>query len=101
MTVVLNEAGLAALFESAPVIAFVDHSAQKIVDLAQANVRDYFGTAPSLHGRVDQEIEAQVEGSRVIVGIRDGGSKARRLADYQAQGTFPWLTRAVDAARVG
>ncbi len=99
MTVVLNPAGLAALFESPPVVAFVRHQAELVKAEAQRNVRGYFGTAASLHGRVDEEIDVEMEGNRAIVGIKDGGSKSKRLVQYQIDGSFPWLTRALEASK--
>ena len=77
----------------------VERVAEAVVVEAQRNVRGYFGTAPSLHGRVDDEVGFEQEGSTAVVGIRDGGNKAQRLAQYQAEGRFPWLQRAVDTVR--
>ena len=99
MTVVLNPAAMAALFESPPVVAFVERTADRVVAQAQQNVKDYFGTAPSLHGRVDQDVDTQMEGSSAVIGVKDAGNKARRLAAKQADGTFPWLTRALASVR--
>ena len=47
---------------------------------AQQNVKGYFGTAPSLVGRVDQDVDYEMEGSSATIGISDGGNKAQRLA---------------------
>lgn len=101
MTVVLNESALTALLdtEAGPVGRFVERVADAVVAEAQQNVRSYFGTAPSLSGRVDLEVDSEMEGSSAVVGIKDGGSKAQRLAQYQAEGRFPWLQRAVDTVR--
>ena len=70
-----------------------------VVVEAQQNVKGYFGTAPSLHGRVDQDVDYEMEGSSATIGIRDAGNKAQRLASKQADGTFPWLQRALDSVR--
>ena len=101
MTVVLNNAALTLLLEAedGPVGRYVEKVAQAVVVEAQRNVKGYFGSAPSLEGRVDQDVDYEMEGSTAVVGIRDGGSKSRRLAQYQSEGRFNWLTRALDAAR--
>ncbi len=101
MTVVLSEAAITKLFETpqGPVARFVERVADEVVAEARANIRDYFGTAPSLHGTVDQEVGVDMEGSDATVGIRDGGNKSRRLAAYQADGSFNWLQRALDTVR--
>ena len=78
MTVVLNEAAIAALFESPPVVAFVAETAEQKVDIStQQAVADYFRSAPTL--RVDQDVGFHMQGSTAVVGIRDAGSKSRRL----------------------
>ena len=98
MTVVLNEAGLVALFQSAPVVRFVEGVASDVVAQAQLNVRGYYHTAPTLN--VDQDIGLSMQGSDAVIGIRDNGEKSRRLARYQAQGNangvVDWLLDAVD-----
>ena len=101
MSVILNEAALAALLETqdGPVGRFVDRVAEAVVVEAQTEVKNYFGTAPSLHGRVDQEVDHEMQGSTAVIGVRDGGNKAQRLAAKQADGSFPWLTRALDRVR--
>jgi len=79
MTVVLNPAGIAALFESQPVVRFVAETAElKVVAPTQKAVADYFQSAPSL--RVDQDVGFHMDGSTATIGIRDAGSKSRRLA---------------------
>ncbi len=101
MTVVLNNAALAALLETeeGPVGRFTQRVAEAVVVEAQRNVRGYFGTAPSLFGRVDDDVDFEMEGSSAVIGIRDEGNKANRLAAKQADGSFPWLQRALDAVR--
>jgi hypothetical protein len=101
VTVVLNEVALKALLDTqdGPVGRYVQSVAQAVVVEAQRNVKGYFGSAPSLEGRVDQDVDYEMEGSSAVVGIRDGGSKARRLARYQSEGRFPWLQRALETAR--
>ena len=99
MTVILNEAAIAALLETeeGPVGRYVKDLAERIVVQAQQNVRTYFATAPSLN--VDQDVGFDMEGSTATIGIKDAGSKSRRLAKYQAEGSVNWLRSAVDAAR--
>jgi len=101
VTVVLNQAALSALLETqdGPVGRYVERVADAVVAEAQRNVRGYFGSAPSLEGRVDQDIDSEMDGSTAIVGIKDGGSKAQRLVQYQIEGRFPWLQRALDSVR--
>lgn len=101
MTVILNERAIATLLETeaGPVGRFVERVAEAVVAEAQTNVKNYFGTAPSLHGRVDQEVDSEMQGSSAVVGVRDGGNKAQRLAAKQADGSFPWLQRALDTVR--
>ena len=98
MTVVLNEAGLAALFKSVPVTQFVAGVAADVVRHAQSNVRGYYASAPTLN--VDQDVGFAMDGSDAVIGIRDNGEKSRRLARYQAQGNsngvVDWLLDAVD-----
>ena len=98
MTVILNEAAIAALLETeeGPVGRFVKDLAERIVVQAQQNVRTYFATAPTLS--VDQDVGFDMEGSTATIGIKDAGSKSRRLAKYQAEGSVNWLRSAVDAA---
>jgi hypothetical protein len=97
MTVVLNEAALAALLSSqeGPVGRFVEGIAERVVLQAQQNVRSYFASSPTLD--VDQDIGLSMDGSQATVGIRDAGTKARRLADAQAQGQINWLRDALSA----
>jgi hypothetical protein len=99
VTVILNEAAIAALLETeeGPVGRFVKDLAERIVVQAQQNVRTYFATAPTLS--VDQDVGFDMEGSTATIGIKDAGSKSRRLAKYQAEGSVNWLRSAVDAAR--
>jgi hypothetical protein len=99
MPVVLLEPGLQALLDSqtGPVGLFVARIGAEVTEKARANVRDYFHTAPSL--TVDQDVGFDMEGSSARVGIRDGGSKSRRLAQAQQDGTVNWLTRALEDAR--
>ena len=99
MSVTLYEPALEALLDSqeGPVGQFIEAIAVRVTQQAQANVRDYFHSAPTL--TVDQDVDMEMQGSTAVVGIRDGGSKSRRIARAQADGTFPWLTRALDAGR--
>jgi hypothetical protein len=97
VTVILNEAAIVALFESVPVVQFVERTAERVVIEAQRNVRAYFATAPSLD--VDQDVGLQMDGSTATIGIKDAGNKSRRLARYQAEGSVNWLRSALDAAR--
>jgi hypothetical protein len=93
VTVILNEAAIAALFESPPIVAFVASTAeQKVVIPTQQAVADYFQSAPSL--RVDQDVGFSMDGSTAVVGIRDAGSKSRRLARTGL--LAKWLQAAVD-----
>ncbi len=101
MSVILNEVALKALLDTqdGPVGRHVEQVARAVVVEAQRNVQSYFGTAPSLFGRVDQDVGYDMEGSSATIGIRDGGNKAQRLATKQADGTFPWLSRALNTVR--
>jgi hypothetical protein len=103
MSVTLYEPALRILLESqeGPVGRYVERLAARIEIEAQQNVKDYFGGAPSLQGRVDQDIDFIMEGSTATIGIRDGGNKSRRIARYQAEGRFNWLSRAVERVRAG
>jgi hypothetical protein len=88
--VILNEGALRILLEEeiGAVGRSIERRAQATVEQEKKNVIDYFGRAPSLHGRVDQEVGYQMSGSTAVVGIRDGGNKARRLAQKEADGTM-------------
>lgn len=95
MTVTLNQVALKALLESeeGPVGRFIADLAAQVTNSAQANVRDYFGGAPSL--TVDDAVDFDMDGSTAVVGIRDAGAKAHRLAQAQAQGRVNWLLKAL------
>lgn len=97
MTVVLNNAALAVLLESqeGPVGRFIERQAARIVEQARQNVRGYFASAPSLN--VDQDVGSDMDGSTAVIGIRDAGSKSRRLARAQADGKVNWLLDALAA----
>jgi hypothetical protein len=99
VSVVLNEGALRALLETqeGPVGQFVEGVAQRVTAEAQRNVRSYFGSAPGLN--VDQDVDFDMDGSTATVGIRDAGSKSRRLAQAQAEGRVNWLSRALEAGR--
>ena len=99
MSVTLFEPALVVLLESqeGPVGQFVERKAARVLNQAQTNVRAYFHTAPTLD--VDQDVILEMEGSTAVVGIKDGGSKSRRLAQKHAEGTSPWLRDAVQAGR--
>ena len=101
MSVILNEAALTALLdtEEGPVGRHMQEVSQRIVGKAQQNVRDYFQSAPSLN--VDQDVGFDMEGSSAVIGIRDGGKKARRLAQYASDDsrTVNWLVEARGAGR--
>jgi hypothetical protein len=103
VSVTLYEPALRALLDSqeGPVGQYVQRLATRIEIEAQQNVKDYFGGAPSLQGRVDQDIDFIMEGSTATIGIRDSGNKSRRIARYQAEGRFNWLSRAVESVRGG
>ncbi len=90
MSVILHEAAIAALLDTqqGPVGRLVERVAGAVVEAERENVRGYFGTAPSLHGRVDQEIGFVMDGSTAVIGIRDGGNKAQRLARKEADGSM-------------
>ena len=90
MSVILNEGAIRLLLETedGPVGRFVQRVAQAVVDEEKKNVRAYFGNAPSLHGRVDEEVDYEMTGSTAVIGIRDGGRKAQRLAKKEAEGTM-------------
>jgi len=96
MTVILNEAAIALLLEpqEGPVGRFVEREAVRVVEQAQRNVRSYFASAPSLD--VDRDVDFQMEGSTATIGIRDAGSKSRRLAQGQAEGRINWLLPALE-----
>ena len=99
MTVIINESVIAVLLESqdGPVGRFVARKAEQVTAEAQRNVRGYFASAPALD--VDQDVGFNMEGSTATIGIRDAGSKSRRLAQSQADGRINWLRSALDAAR--
>lgn len=97
MSVVFNPAGLEALLQQEGVRKFMEQQGERVMVLARQNVRDYFHTAPIL--TVDRDVDLSMEGPNVTIGIRDAGSKSRRLAQKQADGTLNWLTTALDAAK--
>ena len=99
MSVILNEAAITALLNApeGPVARFVEREANKVVEAAQRNVRDYFSSAAAL--TVDRDVGLDMEGSTATVGIRDAGSKSRRLAARQADGRVNWLVKALEEAR--
>ena len=103
MSVTLYEPALRALLDSQEGLVgqYVQRLATRIEIQAQQNVKDYFGGAPSLQGQVDQDIDFTMDGSTATIGIRDGGNKSRRIARYQAEGRFNWLSRAVESVRGG
>ena len=69
MTVVLNEAGIAALFESAPVVAFVERAArEEILPEMREDIRSYFKGAETT---VEDDVDVQIENGRVIAGLRN------------------------------
>jgi hypothetical protein len=98
MSVILNEPALARLLDSeeGPIGIHVQQLAAQVVAQAQSNVRDYFQSAPSLN--VDQDVGSDMEGSTAVIGIRDAGSKSRRLAQAQTDGKVNWLVSALRAA---
>lgn len=98
MSVILFEPALEALLdtEEGPVGQFIQQLAAQVTSQAQQNVRDYFVSAPSLN--VDQDVGFDMEGSTAVVGIRDAGSKSRRLAQGQSDGLIDWLVAALQAA---
>ena len=100
MTVTLIETGLANLLEhpAGPVSLFVHSVADEIVDEASKNVRDYFQSAPTLN--VHDDVGKETLGEIVAVGIRNAGTKSRRMAAAQANGTVGWLARAQESVRV-
>jgi len=99
MSVTLNPAALNFFLDSeeGPVGEYVSVLAARVLAQAQQNVRGYFASAPSLN--VDQNVGSDMEGSMAVIGIRDGGSKSRRLARAQAEGRVNWLVDALEAAR--
>lgn len=94
MTVILNPAGLETLFQSVGVREFVQHEAEKVADRAAGNVRRYFVSAPTLD--VDRDVGVSMDGNRATIGIKDAGSKSRRLARAQRDGRVNWLLDAVN-----
>ena len=99
MSVTLFEPALERLLDTqeGPVGQHIQALAQRVSTQAQQNVRAYFASAPSLD--VDQDVGSEMEGSTAVIGIRDGGSKSRRLAQAQAEGKVNWLLAALEAAR--
>lgn len=96
MSVTLFEPVLVALLDSeeGPVGEFVSQVAAAVTVQAQQNVRAYFASAPSLD--VDQDVGFAMEGSTATIGIRDAGSKSRRLAQAQSEGRVNWLLSALE-----
>lgn len=102
MSVILNGPAIEVLFNSVPVVNFVERKTrEKIVDATAQQVDDYF-KVDTLH--VDDDVDLEMHGSTAVVGIRDTRpdlpeSKGRRLV---RQGLIQkWLRAAVDEARVG
>ena len=94
MSVILNEAVLRELLDTqeGPVGIFVEKLAARVVDTARGNIRDYFHGAGSL--TVEQNVDAEMEGSSAVIGIRPG-SKAELMARRQAEGRVNWLVSAL------
>ena len=99
MTVTLNESAVRLLLETedGPLGRFIQRKAEQITAQAQQNVRDYFVSAPSLD--VDQDVDFSMQGSTATIGIRDAGSKSRRLAKSQSEGKVNWLLKSLEAGR--
>ena len=99
MSVKLNPLALNFLLDSedGPVGEYVAVLGGRVLAQAQQNVRAYFASAPSLN--VDQDVGSDMLGSTAVIGIRDVGSKSRRLARAQAEGRVNWLVDALEAAR--
>ncbi len=90
MTVVLNPAGLAALFESPPVVAFMERKAREIILPAmQEDIKSYFVEAET---GVENDVDIRMDGSTAIVGLQD---------DPQGHSNHPDNTKASRYARVG
>lgn len=101
MSVILNEAGIARLFEApeGPVARFVGRTAEAVVALAQVQFDEYFhGVLPA-----ERDIGFSMNGSRATIGYVSGKSKTQRLAAAEAEGklTNPPLTQALDRIRAG
>ena len=90
MTVILNEAAIATLLESPPVVAFVERTAQeKVVPEMKQDIRSYFVGAET---GVENDVGLVMQGSTAIVGLRD---------DPEGRSNHPGKTKASRYARVG
>jgi hypothetical protein len=80
VSVTLNEAALVALFQSPPVVAYMQRTAEeKIVSKMKEDVRSYFAPAETT---AEDDVGLRMEGSTAIVGLRDDpqGRSSRRGA---------------------
>lgn len=89
MSVILNESGIAAYMESPTVVAFVERSAQKIVEAMQEDIRSYFVDAET---SVEDDVGLRMEGSRAVVGLQN---------DPSGRHTSPGESKSERYARVG
>lgn len=99
MSFVPYEPALARLLDSqeGEIGRFMEGVAQAVTLRAGQNVNAYFHSAPSLD--VGADVDYEMEGSTAAVGIRDAGSKSRRMARAQAEGKVNWLADAIDSVR--
>ena len=95
MSVVLNEAGVQALFHSPDMHAMLARRAEAVVRLAREDVRNRILARTPLGGQVAGAIDWQFReeplASEAVVGIRDEGSRARYLAHKETREGGVWL----------
>ena len=90
MSVIVNEAAIAAFFEKSPQLAaVVEVEAARIVEAMQDDVRSYFVGAET---GVENDVGLRMEGTRAVVGLQN---------DPEGHSTHPENTKAARYARVG
>lgn len=93
--IVIHQDAIDRLLEGPAVARLIEDKAREITEAVQGSVRGYFASAPSVD--VDQDVDFTMDGATATIGIRDKGSKSRRLVD---KGLLQdWLQLAVEAAR--
>lgn len=100
MNVILYEPALELLLDSQEGVVgqYIERKAARVLDQAKANARAYFSGAPAID--IERDVVSQMEGSTAVVAIVDGGSKSRRLAKAEREGTVRvGMRQALEAAR--
>jgi hypothetical protein len=99
--VVIHQDAIDKLLAGPEITRFVEGKAREITESVQKEVVGYFTGedhyAPDLAYDVADDVDFTMDGSSAVIGIRDKGSKSRRLVDKGLM--EKWLLRAKEAAR--